>query len=80
MNLKDLRRRRKEIEEAVDAVYSQYTGGWNGYQQAKYLDRLIECFSIKEYTLPSKLKTETAFNKIYGFQRQKKELTQFIQA
>lgn len=80
MNLKDLRRRRKELEEAVDAVYKQYTGGWNGYQQAKYLDKLIECFSVKEYTPPSKLETEVAFNKIYGFQKQKKELTQFIQA
>ena len=45
-----------------------------------FLDKLIECFSTKQHKSPSKVEAKNAFNKVYGFEKQKKELTQFIQA
>lgn len=47
----------------------------------EFLDKLIECFSTKKEGKPlSKTEARIVFDKVYGFQKQKEELTQYISA
>jgi ATP-dependent Lon protease len=47
----------------------------------EFLDKLIECFSTKEkHKSLSKVEAKTALDKVYGFEKQKQELTQFLSA
>lgn len=82
MNLRDLEKRRKHLQESIDEVRSGlYTAGWDGFRQMEFLDKLIECFSTKKEGKPlSKTEARIVFDKVYGFQKQKEELTQYISA
>jgi len=82
MNLRDLERRKKQIKEEREEGSPH--GHFNAdvyvfYTQIETLDKLINIFSQKT-SKPSVIEAEIHFGKIYGFQKQKAELTQIIRA
>src|SRR4051794_33195694 len=79
MNLRDLERRRDQILRERGGTVHFSPDVYVFKTQIEALNKLVEIFSekVKRHTNDSNAKP--FFNKIYGFEKQKKELAQFIQ-